>query len=691
MILRYLIVVLLAVAASPGQSQAQDDPLRPTLNDFLSRPDFWGPDLSPSGRFLAAVTGDEHHHQLVFADLSEDTPKVSRIDMDQFHVDWVKWATDDRVLIAVTGYMNMRTRDPIDPADLAEAEFVLPYERLFAVDRDATNMAMMWSDNSVISRDVANIRLYGVTSFLPNDPDHILMPAARRGDLDLFRLNIHTGASERIAQGTGFTYAWFVDAEGEPAFRLNTNSRGTVVRIYAREDRKNGKIKWRKIRTLRLNRDRDASKELPDFQPLAPGPSETTYYVSGRRGEDDKIGVHLYDFETGDFVETLARHDEVDVYDGIFDRETGDYVGSYYYDDKLEFDLVDKDIQAHMDGLDHYFGGSTNVVPAGSSQNGEIWLLYATGPAEPGSYHVYNVKEARAREINARKSAYVGRRFAETETIRYTARDGLALRGYLTRPIDAAPGDRPPLIVMPHGGPESRDWLSFDPMVQFLTARGYQVFQPNFRGSSGFGQGFADAGRRQWGRLMQTDIEDGFQNLVEAGFADPDRACIFGYSYGGYAAMAAATLTPDLYQCVIAVAGISDLEAMLKSERREEGRDSESFKYWVDHIGDPKSDLGAIRAVSPARLADRATRPILLMHGDRDRVVLIEQSEIMRDALTEAGKEVEYLVLKNAGHSYRSDAVERQEYEKIGAFLSEHLPVETKTAEPSGLEAEQEG
>src|SRR5262249_34265217 len=146
----------------------------------------------------------------------------------------------------------------------------------------------------------------------------------------------------------------------------------------------------------------------------------------------------------------------------------------------------------------------------------------------------------------------------ETLIIKYAGRDGTKLPGYLTLP-PGKDGKKLPLIVMPHGGPEVRDFVRYDYWAQFLTNRGYAVFQPNFRGSGGYGKAFAEAGHRQWGRRMQDDVTDGVKALIADGTADPSRICIVGASYGGYAALAGGAFTPDLYKCVIAIAGVSDI------------------------------------------------------------------------------------------------------------------------------------
>lgn len=545
------------------------------------------------------------------------------------------------------------------------------FSRLASIERETGKTVAMFQEEKSVHR---NFSLTSVTDMLPDDPDHILMPARLDGDLDLFKVNVTDGTVERIATGTRNTYAWYTDRNGEPAFRLNKNARGTVIYIYAREDRKNGSIKWRKIRTVRL-KSRQNDEAALDFQVLYPGPTETTYYVSARPDDEDKAGIHLYDFERDEIVETVRKHEKVDIEDGFFNTETRELVGVFYYDDRLVIEMDDPLIQSHLDALDTYFGNEVNVIPLDSSEDGKRWLLKAVGPREPGSYHIYNLETAGATELGNQRKRLNDKTFGATDVVTYTARDGLELRGYLTRPPMAEGAPPPPLVVMPHGGPEMRDMVTFDQDVQILVARGYQVFQPNFRGSSGFGKAFADMGRRQWGRAMQTDVEDGFDHLVAEGLAEADRACIFGYSYGGYAAMAAATLTPEKYQCVIAAAGVSDLLAFLRRERREEGSNSEAYQYWVAHIGHPGRDKETIKAVSPVEHAGNLSRPLLILHGKDDGVVDYEQAERMDKALRKARKFFRLVTLENSSHSYMPEEDELTYYTEILAFLETHLPV----------------
>jgi dipeptidyl aminopeptidase/acylaminoacyl peptidase len=258
----------------------------------------------------------------------------------------------------------------------------------------------------------------------------------------------------------------------------------------------------------------------------------------------------------------------------------------------------------------------------------------------------------------------------EVRSLSYKARDGTSIPAYLTLPPGAAQKNLP-LVVLPHGGPEARDEYEFQWWPQFLATRGYAVLQPQFRGSTGYGDAFRRAGYGQWGGLMQDDVTDGVKAMIEQGIADPKRVCIVGASYGGYAALAGAAFTPDLYRCAVSVSGVSDLPAMLGTERTQSGDESNSVAYWKESIGSPY-DKNVIER-SPARAAQQVRIPILLIHGLDDTVVPIAQSETMARELDKAGKPYSFVKLTGEDH-WMSRAETRLEIMKeIEKFLGSNL------------------
>ncbi|MEO1407882.1 MAG: alpha/beta fold hydrolase, partial [Pseudomonadota bacterium] len=228
-------------------------------------------------------------------------------------------------------------------------------------------------------------------------------------------------------------------------------------------------------------------------------------------------------------------------------------------------------------------------------------------------------------------------------------------------------------IVMPHGGPETYDAIGFDWMAQYFANRGYLVFQPNFRGSAGYGTAFVLAGNGEWGGKMQDDITDGLKALVNEGLADPDNVCIVGASYGGYAALAGGAFTPDLYRCVVAIAPVTDLHRMLKDEKRDYGRNHWVVDYWQERMADGEARKIKLRSVSPSEYADSFQSPVLLIHGDKDRIVPLKQSEIMHQALLDAGKLVTFITLERGDHALSTNEARLTTLQAASDFVEQHI------------------
>jgi dipeptidyl aminopeptidase/acylaminoacyl peptidase len=263
---------------------------------------------------------------------------------------------------------------------------------------------------------------------------------------------------------------------------------------------------------------------------------------------------------------------------------------------------------------------------------------------------------------------------AQPKPITYKAADGLDIPGYLTLPLGRSAKGLP-LIVMPHGGPGARDTLDFDWLREAIVSRGYAVLQPNFRGSTGYPGGFLEAGYGQFGRKMQTDLSDGVRRLVADGIVDPKRVCIFGWSYGGYAALAGATLEHGVYRCAADMAGPSDLRLMLQQVQTKTGsRNNDSIRFWGRYMGAKGPGDPALDLISPARQAANADIPILIVHGKDDTVVDYSQSTVMAEALRKAGKPVSLVSLDSEDHWGSRSETRLQLLQAVLDFLIKNNP-----------------
>lgn len=624
-----------------GAGIAQSQPVtvhRAPPELFLSEVEASEPRLSPSGRFLAFYEHTDHEEEsgdiLTIRDLDAPpgTPDV-RAGFGEFTILWVEWANEDRILVAIALMGNV---------EFYGASFEIPFSRVLSFSRQTLDdpVVLFEGQSRRVTRSLFNIRLSDVADILPEDPAHILMPAYRGDTLHLWRVNINTGEADIAERGNDRTALWFTGSGGYAVMRVDMSRGNRRVYVYTR-DGPDGR--WRRTANYRIN---ELSEAAPEFDWAGSSDTPGQIYIYGRPEGAGRTNVYLYDLATNSYLDTVASHERVDIDRTLTDARSGRYIGYVYVEDREHVVLTDPELQRHYSAVDGFFGGDVSVIPV--SMAGSRMLLYVTGPTEPGVYYLYDRAAASIDPLYMTRPGLPLAALADVDIINYRTRDGLDLTGYLTLPPGGA-GPTTPLVVMPHGGPEMRDVYDFDPIAQYLAGNGYAVFQPNFRGSSGYGEAFARSGYHQWGLAMQDDITDGVRHLIDTGRAGADRICIMGFSYGGYAALMGGATTPDLYQCVIAGASVTDLPGFVSSwdERDEE----DALSYWTEAIGDPRADRDRMYNTSPVNLASRYRVPVLLFHGDRDDIVPVSQTRDMAAALEAAGIEHHYEELRGVGHN----------------------------------------
>ncbi|WP_162148938.1 alpha/beta hydrolase family protein [Asticcacaulis sp. AC466] len=315
--------------------------------------------------------------------------------------------------------------------------------------------------------------------------------------------------------------------------------------------------------------------------------------------------------------------------------------------------------------------GDIHADLAGFAEDPLHVLVFVQGEGNSGTYYAIDFRKGGYKEIGQSYPDLPMEWVADKAPYAYKAADGLEIPGFLTLPVDREAKNLA-LVVLPHGGPQSYDDSSFDFLSQALSSRGYAVLQPNYRGSAGYGSAFTASGYGQFGRKMQTDLSDGVRALVKAGKVDPKRVAIFGGSYGGYAALAGASIDPGVYNCAVSLAGISDIKAFMAHELEWQGYkgDSHTMRYWRRFLGDESR----WDEISPVKHIDAIKVPILLIHGKDDTVVPFEQSTIMYKAMQKAGKSVELVELKQEDHWMSREPTRIQTVETAVAFLLKHNP-----------------
>jgi dipeptidyl aminopeptidase/acylaminoacyl peptidase len=364
-----------------------------------------------------------------------------------------------------------------------------------------------------------------------------------------------------------------------------------------------------------------------------------------------------YEGEKGEVIEQLPLDgspakpvsEALSLDEPIHDRQTRQWIGTITDGDAPRYAMFSPAFEARVRGALKAFPGYRAQLISWSADFNRM-IMFTEGGDDSGTYWIVDIATKKANPLGSAYPLIQAQDVGPVKMIDYKAADGLALRGVLTLPPGRV-SKTLPLVVMPHGGPQDRDYPGFVGWAQAYASRGYAVFQPNFRGSNGYGAKFVEAGYGEWGRKMQTDISDGVAELARQGLIDPKRACIVGASYGGYAALAGVTVQQGLYRCAVSFAGVADPARMLEDENEAAGDQSTAAtRYWKTFMGVDKSGWDSLKAISPVNLAARADAPILLIHGKDDVTVRINQSDAMERALKRAGKPVERITLDGTDH-----------------------------------------
>lgn len=661
------------LAAAAARAEGAAAPVVPhALEEFYGETDTYDAALSPDGARIAVLRtrleplGDSKNDKGEAADLmrellgsprprgadGKEMARVAYVDLvdaanpervqqtvriGDYTVDAVEWGSADRLLV----FVRMTSINPMAIILGSKAgSLTLAVRRVLSVTADGKGSVVLFNDPKMLSNvyDLATI-----VDYLPDDPLHVLMQAVdiRARAMALFRVNIETGEAVRSEIGRWNTVGWVTD-RGAPVLRYDSNSKGTVQRVYARVT---PAAPWKFVRRTRTNQE-------PEFFYVGPSGRPGVILAGARKDEEDTIAVRELNLATLEFGPPLHRRDGHDVV-GSFVDEKGRLLGVKYMEDRVVYAFTDPAMEGHFRAINRYLGDERNVSFFDVDEFHTRFIAYVSGPRDPGQQVFYDKAAKRVVSLGSLRPNLSEARLGRSEAIRVKTRDGTVIPAYLTAPPG---GRRGPLVVWPHGGPEIRDYQDYQRTVQIFAAQGWWVLQPNFRGSGGFGQAFVRAGRRRWADLMQEDVEDAVQHVLDLGKADPDRIAIGGASYGGYAALMGSIRRPDLYRATVAVCGPSDMPAMLRSVKDDE----DSYYYWSQTIGDPVIDRGLLEAASPARRAAEIRSPVLLIHGVNDQIVPVEQSRMMAAALKAAGKPHELIEVPDFGHADWDDAKDQE-------------------------------
>jgi len=632
-----------ALCVLVGAAQAQDGI---PLAAYGRLPNIEGVEISPDGKLLAVTVTDGEQRMLLIRK-ADGSGTLGGVNAGTTKLRGVHWAGSGHLL-----FIASQTSEVFGVSGPAREYYLaVAYEiatgkqtRLLRDQPDAMNVVIGPPMLRMID-GVPHAFLEGV---------HFV---EGQGQDTLYRVNLQAGLTRMLDYGANEdSDGWLVDSAGEPVAQS----------LY---DQKKGLWSLK----LKINRVWKTVDESP--APMG------SYGISGF-GRD---GKSVLVWQNNDKNETILREyapdgSHTDLPEGadldglLHDPGNLNLLGGVTLKgDDLRYTFFDPKAQSVWNSVIKAFPGDRVSLVSWSQDRRKI-VVYVDSASEGPAYALVDLDTKSARWLGNVYRDVKPTGISPVRSIRYKAKDGLEITGYLTLP-QGQEAKNLPLVVLPHGGPEGRDAPGFDWWSQALASRGYAVLQPNFRGSEGFGWDFIQAGFGQWGKAMQTDLSDGVRDLAAQGLIDPKRVCIVGASYGGYAALAGATMDKGVYRCAAAVAGPSDLKRfLLDNQRRYQTSNNAAMRYWLRFMGADGLKDPDLVTISPAKLAQQVEIPILLIHGKDDTVVPYEQSQIMAAALKKAGKPVDLVTLDGEDHWLSSGATRLTMLTATVDFLKKHNP-----------------
>ena len=601
--------------------------------------------LSPSGRLLAYITTDHDARILIIGPPGGQA--LDALKVGNAKVRDVRWAGEDHVIVTVSATVNLGFFLGWQ-YELASVIVVNPTtHKTVTVFAGARRVApAVFGQYGVAQVDGHWYGYYGgitvQTAGNTHEIDH--------GYPDLYRVDLDSGAIGFVAGGNERAKGWLVNGQGA---------------VLAHSDYDQSTREWRVLAGPAGGQALLSGKGPFGGVRLWLGRTPDTILV-GRTAEQGQVITEVS--LKGEPPKVVPNSDSIA---GIVTNRDHGWVGLVREGDVPQVEMLDAAIDARVKDIRHDFPGHLTHIESLNDDASRI-VAYTDGAGDPGTYWLVDPS---TNSVQALGSAYpvAPADVGSPRMVSWKAADGLALRGVLTLP-PGRPARGLPVVVLPHGGPEARDYPGFDWLAQAFASRGYAVFQPNFRGSDGYGIAFRDAGFKEWGRKMQTDISDGVADLARQGVVDPKRACIVGASYGGYAALAGVTVQQGLYRCAVADAPVADLSEMLSYEGEKHGYSTGVTRYWDAYMGAKGEYDPALDAISPVKLASQADAPILLIHGKDDTVVPITQSKAMEAALRAAGNPVEMIVLPNEDHWLSREQTRIEMLTAAVAFVEKYNP-----------------
>jgi dipeptidyl aminopeptidase/acylaminoacyl peptidase len=597
--------------------------------------------ISPDGQKLGVIWTNGEERRIAIKDLT--TGKIEVLGVGRAKVRDLDWAGPGHLLITTS------TTAIISFVTAPRSEWFMCFDYNLATGKSKLLLADAEDSLNVIA-SAPQVRMVKGKATIFVEGVHFV---SGRGQDSLFSIDPETGKSTLVHAGFPNTVDWAVGPDGKPLAEAEYDQRtgAWVLKVASGAG-------WRRVTEVQAQLDRPRIIGL--------GRDGMSALIAEPR--DDDIALHEVAPGATTWGEPFRVAPSAST---IFDLTTHKLIGfSALHGDEQAYEFLDPADTAAWGKIQRAYKGMNVELVSWSADRSRIIVLVQS-PTDGPSYALIDFKTRRADPVGGLYQDLEPADISPVRPVRYKAKDGLEINGYLTTP-NGKDVRNLPLVVLVHGGPAARDEPGFDWWSQALASRGYAVLRANFRGSDGYGAAFGIAGYGQWGRKMQTDLSDGVRDLARQGLIDPKRVCIVGASYGGYAALAGAAFDPGVYRCAASVAGPSDLHRMVVWTKGHSGVAAQ--RYWTRFMGASDPQDKALDEISPSEHADKVTIPVLMVHGRDDTVVPLEQTRIMEKALREAGKPAEVVVMPGEDHWLSRGETRLQMLRSVVAFLEKNNP-----------------